>query len=152
MKKRTMALLVCDQAEPIRVLEESLKCRSLKLRRANNCAEATRALARVNPPHLVFTWANLPDGTWTDVLGIAARAKQPVNVIVVSRVVDTKLYVEVMENGAFDFIVPPVQSGDLDHIVRCATDNVLLRREALVPKHGQRTLGQALLARGVPTA
>ncbi len=50
-------------------------------------------------------------------------------VIVVSRLIDTKLYVETMADGAFDFIVPPITRDELAHVLACAVDSVLnLRR------------------------
>jgi len=85
---------------------------------------------RVEPRPLVFTDTELRDGTWTDILAVAERAACPVNVVVVARVVDTRFYVEAMEAGVFDFIVPPFNATDLAHVVRCAADNVLARRVA----------------------
>ncbi len=145
MQKQTSAVLVLNQAEPFQGLEEALKARPVKLRRAKSCAQAKRLLERPNPPQLVFTAENLPDGTWADVLEATAKAKQPVNVIVVGRVVDTRFYVEVMENGAFDFIVPPFDPEDLNHVLGCAIDNVTGRREALATKQGQYAFRPALL-------
>jgi FixJ family two-component response regulator len=72
----------------------------------------------------------LPDGLWANVLALAAQAPQPVNVIVVARLVDTRLYVEAIEAGAFDFLAPPFVAADLAYVVRCAAENVLGRREA----------------------
>ena len=47
----------------------------------------------------------------------------------VSRLVDVSLYVDTMEGGAFDFIVPPLSANELAHVVKCAVENVLnLRR------------------------
>jgi DNA-binding NtrC family response regulator len=150
MQGRISAVLVHNQEEPFRGLKEALKGKPVKLRRATNCAQANRLLAGVNPPHLVFTEADLPDGTWADVLAIALKAKQPVNVIVVGRVVDTSFYIEVMQNGAFDFIVPPFVAGDLAHVIRCAVDHVVDRREALTTRQGQYRLPPAVLAKSAP--
>ena len=83
------------------------------------------------PPQLVFTADKLADGTWAVVVDLAARAQLPVNVIVVSRVVDTRLYLEVIEGGAFDFIAAPLASSDIAYVARCAADNVLERRKSL---------------------
>jgi FixJ family two-component response regulator len=44
--------------------------------------------------------------------------------------IDTKLYVSVIEGGAFDFMAPPFEARDLAHVVRCAADNALMRRQA----------------------
>lgn len=83
----------------------------------------------VDPPHLVFTEALLPGGTWAEVVKLALEA---LKVIVVSRLVDIKLYVDTMVGGAFDF-VPPMTSDELDHILACAVRGVsnLWRTQAM---------------------
>lgn len=129
--KKISALLVHNRADHLHRLTVALRRQSVSLTIASTCREAGREVARANPPHLVFTDACLPDGSWADVLALVAKAAAPVNVIVVAPQVDTKLYVEVIENGAFDFLVPPFENSDLAHILRCAIDNVLSRREVL---------------------
>jgi FixJ family two-component response regulator len=42
-------------------------------------------------------------------------------VIVVSRLPNTELYMEVMERGGFDFITPPFAPSDLAYLVQSAT-------------------------------
>jgi len=66
-----------------------------------------------NPAPLLFTEAQLPDGTWADILADAGTAAQPVNVIVVARVVDTRFYLEAIETGALDFLALPFVATDL---------------------------------------
>ncbi len=48
------------------------------------------------------------------------EAQRPVQVIVVSPYVDMNLYIEVMQRGAFDFIVPSISDSDLAYIVQGA--------------------------------
>jgi FixJ family two-component response regulator len=72
----------------------------------------------------------LPDGTWADLLSLAREARQPVNVVVVSRVDDVGLYLETMQQGAFDFISAPFPASDLAHVVQCASTDVSRRRQA----------------------
>ena len=84
-----------------------------------------------NPPHLIFTQPKLPDGTWADVVNLATNAPSPVNVIVVERLANVGLYLQAIAGGAFDFIVSPLNGYELTHVVRCAIENVLSRREAL---------------------
>ena len=129
MKNEISALLLHQPTEPQRVLQEGLEGRSVKVNWLRNYGEALPLLKGADPPHLVFTEALLPDGTWTDVVKLALEALKPVKVIVVSRLIDMRLYVETMAGGAFDFIVPPMTSDELAHVLACAVDNVLnLRR------------------------
>jgi len=91
---------------------------------------ACHILSTANLPLVVFTESELPDGNWADVVSLSARAASPVSVIVMGQEIDTKLYVSVIEGGAFDFMAPPFKAPDLAHVVRCAADNALLRRQA----------------------
>jgi DNA-binding NtrC family response regulator len=134
MKAQISALLLHQSTESQRMLKCALEGRSIKVNWMRYCQEALPLLRDVDPPHLVFTEALLPDGTWTDVVKLALEALKPVKVIVVSRLIDVKLYVETMAGGAFDFIVPPMTSDELAHILACAVGNVLKlrRRQAMV--------------------
>ena len=66
-------------------------------------------------------------------VGVAGRAvagvAAPANVIVVGRLANVGLYLQTITGGAFDFIVPPLTGYELTHVVRCAIENVLSRRE-----------------------
>lgn len=132
MQQAVSALVVYHQSEPLRALRQQLETLSVSTAHAASCGEAAENLAGPNPPHLVFTDTTLPDGTWEEVMALAAHAPLPVNVIVVARVVNTRFYVHVIEAGAFDFVAPPFAPADLSHVVRCAADNVMARREAQV--------------------
>jgi FixJ family two-component response regulator len=51
-----------------------------------------------------------------------------VNVVVVAPFVDIGFYLQVIERGAFDFIVPPLSDPELLHVVRIAAENAINRR------------------------
>ena len=133
MKEEISALLVLQSTESQRLLKQSLEGREVKVNWLKTCGEALPLLREADPPHLVFTEALLPDGTWTDVVKLALEALKPVKVIVVSRLVDIKLYVDTMVGGAFDFIVPPMTGDELAHVLACAVESVsgLRRTQAL---------------------
>ncbi len=128
MREKISALLVHDQDDPFRALKLALESQGIQTCRVRSCKDALRLLEQVKPPELVFTDTKLPDGTWAEVLSLAVKASDPICVIVVSRLVDINLYIEVIERGAFDFIVPPFGASDLSHIVRCAVWSTLSRR------------------------
>ena len=131
MKEAASALFVHHESEPFGALEKALEGQFVKVCHASSYREASRLLQDSNPRQLVFMDTTLPDGTWADVAGLATKAPVRVSVIVVARWVDMRLYVEVIENGAFDFIAPPFVPLDLAHVVRCAVENAVGRR------HGQ---------------
>lgn len=128
MKQKVKALLVHHQSETLVALKSALERLGMTITQAESRAHAKRLLGGLNPVSLVFTDAQLPDGTWADVVALAAKAVRPVNVIVVARVVNTRFYVEAIETGAFDFLAPPFNSTDLAYVVRSAVDNVVARR------------------------
>lgn len=137
MKVRIPALLVHQNSQTLTALKSALERQGMRVVPAESYAQAQRLLRGLNPAPLVFTDIDLPDGTWADVLALAEKAAQPVNVIVVARVVDTRFYVRAIETGAFDFIAPPFNAADLDYVVRSALSNVTGRRAARIPLPGQ---------------
>jgi len=129
LKEEISALLLHQSTDSQRLLKQSLEGRSIKVNWLKTCGEALPLLRKADPPHLVFTEALLPDGTWADVVKLALAALKPVKVIVVSRLIDIRLYMETMDRGAFDFIVPPATSDELARVLAGAVESVLgLRR------------------------
>lgn len=129
MNETVRALLIQTRHDPLDALRMALEEHSIDIFSARTCAEAALALLSNYPPHLVFTEIQLADGDWTDVLALAGKASEPVNVIVVSPLVDIGFYVQVIEHGAFDFIVPPLSDPEFMHVVRIAAENARSRRE-----------------------
>jgi DNA-binding NtrC family response regulator len=135
--ERIRVLLVHDHPEPMGSLERALEEQRIETENAGTCHEANKALGGLHPPHLVFAAARLSDGSWQDIVLMAGRAVVPVNVIVVSESVDIPFYLEAIQAGAFDFIVPPMSSADFAYIVGSAIDNALRRRNSRSPAMSQ---------------
>jgi DNA-binding NtrC family response regulator len=142
MKEIIRALLVQARHDPLDALRMALEEQSIDIFAARNCAEAALTLLSNFPPHMVFTEIQLADGNWADVLALAGKAPAPVNVIVVAPFVDISFYVQAIERGAFDFIVPPLSDPELLHVVRIAAENALSRRQ----KHSSVFPGSLLAA------
>ena len=130
MTERITAMFVYQNSETLATLKDALERQGIHIIHAESCAQAKRMLGGPNPSPLVFTDTQLPDGTWADILAEAEKAAQPVNVIVVARVVNARFYVETIETGAFDLVAPPFVATDLAYVVRGALDNVVARRAA----------------------
>ena len=129
MKENIKALLVQARHNPLDPLRLALEEQSIATLTARNCGEAALALWSDRPPHLVFTEIQFTDGNWTDVLTLADKASEPVNVILVAPFADVTFYVQAIERGAFDFIVPPLSDPELLHVVRIASENAITRRQ-----------------------
>ncbi len=129
MTERLRALLVQTRYNPLDALRLALEEQSVDVLMARTCAEAALALSTESPPPLVFAEAQLSDGDWTDIMSLAAKASAPVNVVVVAPSAEVGLYVDVIEHGASDFIVPPLSDPELFYIVRNAADQARRRRD-----------------------
>ena len=120
MAKQRSALLVYEQEGPIHSLEPNLIWQGMRVLRCRSCSEAQATLREPNLPSLILTDVSLPDGTWEEVLKAAKTAPTNVPLIVVSRIIEMTLYLDVLERGAHDFIVPPISFSDLAYIIRTA--------------------------------
>jgi DNA-binding NtrC family response regulator len=113
-------LLVNGPASSLESLDQNLRRKGIQTRRALSCAQARAALQHPDLPGLILTDTSLTDGAWTDILSVARQAARPVPVIVVSRRVDVPLYLETIDHGAADLIVPPLSADELAYLVRSA--------------------------------
>jgi len=117
MELRGKALLVRRDDRFFGELRRVLESLGLEAVRVSNCKELESRLQDGGPFLTVFTDVTLPDGGYRDVCRMASRPAKPVPVIVVSPFVDMDLYIDSMENGASDFIVPPFLSTDIAHVL-----------------------------------
>lgn len=120
MKAARSVLLVHNEPDAFRGLEEVLHGEHLHTRRASQCAEARTNLKEAGPVDLVLTDVALPDGDWKHVIGMVHELANGTPVIVMSRVVSMKLYLDTQDAGAADFIVPPMAPRDLAYTVATA--------------------------------
>jgi len=150
MSGKVTALLVFHQTKPFDEIKAALGKMAVPTEEAQTLAEAKDALSDANPPLLAVTESELPDGKWSDIVSFSEKASSRVNVIVVGQTIDANLYASAIEVGAFDYIAPPFEGVDLAHVVRCALDNALARREtAKNPRPtAQQLLSVALKSQG----
>jgi len=123
MEQPIKALLVYTDEEPVRSLSQALEKLQVATLRARTCGQARKLLSATDtPPDIVFTDTTLPDGSWRELLAMGQGMQAPSRIVVVARTLDPSLYIDVMEHGAFDFMLAPFASDDLAHVIRCATD------------------------------
>ena len=130
MKPKITALLIHHRNDRFYTLQLVLEALSIKVIRARSTKEAEEQLCGMPCPQLVLSDTVLPDGNWMDVLDVAAKAAEPVNVIIVSATADTRLYLDAIDQGAFDFMTDSFTVPQIVHILKCAIDNVVRRRGA----------------------
>ncbi|HXJ96003.1 MAG TPA: response regulator [Terriglobia bacterium] len=132
MTERVRALLVYQHEGPLEELRRLLEMRGFLTARAPSLKATVAALSSHKAADVIFTDTDLADGSWADVEELAQRERPPVPVIVVSNHVDIPLYLDALEAGASDFIVPPFRDADLDFVVRGALLKRVLIRTAPV--------------------
>ncbi|HEV2423935.1 MAG TPA: response regulator [Terriglobia bacterium] len=146
MKTPRSVLLVHNDPHSFRGLEEMLHEGEVRTTRAHQCAQAFRLLEQAAPIDLVLTDVTLPDGTWKDVVGMVQETAKDTPVIVMSRVVSMKLYLDTQDAGAADFIVPPMTPRDLAHVLTAAMQRSAhsgIAREAVSRQQAARAGGSA---------
>lgn len=120
MLQENSVLMVSASGEIDLPLRQALNAAGVAVRVVRSCAEARKCLNGKILPAALFCETSLPDGTWADVLSLAAMARKRIPVVIVSRVVDIELYLNALENGAADFIVPPFSQHDVSQVMSCA--------------------------------
>ena len=123
MARRIRALLVYDDTEPLQSLNLALQNLNVEVCRARTCQEARRVgEVESRSPDIIFADATLPDSSWKELLSLERELPARPKVVLVGRTENPRLYLQAMEDGAFDFVLPPFESAGLAHVVRCATD------------------------------
>jgi DNA-binding NtrC family response regulator len=113
--------------EPRLPLVEALESCDIDVLLVCNCNEG-RQLLEIQPQvQVVLTDAALPDGDWREVLQIVAQAGVNIEVVVSSRLGDYKLWIDVLEHGAYDVLVEPYESEEVRRIVEGAADKSYMR-------------------------
>jgi len=90
--------------------------------------EARQLLSEPTSYDLLLVHAELPDGSWQDLLPFVRNYERPCEMIVVSRLGDERLWVEVMARGAYDLIAEPYEAREVLRIIQGALDSQSVRR------------------------
>jgi DNA-binding NtrC family response regulator len=141
MKTVRSVLLVHNEPESFRGLEEMLHEQEIRTWRAHDCAEARTMLRDGGPVDLVLTDTALPDGTWKDAIRLVRKTSKDTPVIVMSRVVSMQLYLDTQDGGAADFIVPPMAPRDLAYTLSSAVHRAVAPATRRRPARVRQDLG-----------
>jgi DNA-binding response OmpR family regulator len=94
------------------------------IQRVKNCLEVFLQV-RCSPPRVVVCERDLPDGSWKDVLDIAASVIHPPPVIVTSRLADDYLWAEVLNLGGYDVLAKPLDRREVTRTLTFAWDRAV---------------------------
>ena len=123
----TALLVTCQQAPRLLQLLEEI---AVEIFRAAGVREAQQQLRQPIPYDLLLVDADLPDGSWQDLLPFVSDYESPCEMIVCSRLGDERLWVEVMEQGAFDLLAEPYEEREVLRIIQGALDSQSVRRSS----------------------
>ncbi len=77
-------------------------------------------LVHENSPQVVVCERELPDGNWKDIRDELIRLADPPTLIVISRLADESLWVEVLSLGGFDLLAKPLAEKEVQQAVDSA--------------------------------
>lgn len=116
--------LTSDPAETI-LLQEILRKHAV-LTYARNLFELKTLLKEGEPDVLFCSWS-FQSACWKDVVEEVQQCNPELPVIVLSRTANEREWIEVLEMGAFDLLIPPYREQSLLAVVEQATASHELR-------------------------
>lgn len=112
-------LLISPFDEDHRDLREILRHSNWQQHEARTLVGALGFL-QDNPTPVVICEAELPDGTWKDVLDRFALIKCPPVLVVSARLADDKLWSEVLHLGGYNVLAKPLNGREVSRVVSFA--------------------------------
>jgi DNA-binding NtrC family response regulator len=116
---RTGVLFVSPHHEDATVLTRMLSSLSLPLDHVADLEHASVTI-QSEPYQVILTEAQLPDGTWRDVLDLARQVMPGPEVIVTDATADPRFWAEALNLGAYDLIAQPFATAEVQRIVSYA--------------------------------
>jgi DNA-binding NtrC family response regulator len=90
--------------------------------------DAVRKLSGANCYDLLLVDAELPDGSWRNLLLFVQNSGMTSEMIVCSRLADQQLWAEVIQCGAYDLIAEPYERQEVSRIVGSALQSRYMQR------------------------
>ncbi|MBI4460900.1 MAG: response regulator [Acidobacteria bacterium] len=87
---------------------------------AGSVREALQRLCAPANFNLIIADAELPDGSWEDLLSFLTQRQKPCEIVVCSRRADEQFWVEVIAHGAFDLLAEPYDEREVVRIIHNA--------------------------------
>jgi two-component system, NtrC family, response regulator HydG len=85
----------------------------------DSCAEAKASSAQLGVP-VILCDSDLPGTDWRDTVYVLASSARPACVILISRIVDDYLWVEVIRHGGFEVLSKPLRQEEIVRVIRLA--------------------------------
>ncbi len=130
---RTMnpqVLFVSPFTEDAVRLTQMLRSLPIRLSHATNLQQA-HAMLDADRCRVILTEADLPDGSWLDLLSLAQQAASGIEVIVTDAFADARFWAEALNLGAYDLLVQPFHEAEVRRILSNACTRMLPGQPAL---------------------
>ncbi|MBC2605786.1 sigma-54-dependent transcriptional regulator [Pelagicoccus albus] len=115
-------ILILDDELVIRkALEEQLRRKRFSVCSVGTLGEADQHLAK-DEYDLLFVDVHLPDGNGTELLERVASMQNPPLVVIITGYGTVESAVKCMQSGAFDYIIKPFSSSQIDVLIKKARD------------------------------
>jgi DNA-binding NtrC family response regulator len=125
-ERRPRVLVVDDEQDIIDILREHL-AKTFDVDTANDGGKAL-AVARTNPPDVMFLDIHMPGVNGVDVLKSVKELDPTIAVLMVTANADNTLAAEALKRGAFSYVPKPFDLRYLDHLVAAALSQRARRR------------------------
>jgi DNA-binding NtrC family response regulator len=112
----TGVLFVSPNREDATALSRMLGSLSVPIQYVADLAHA-RLKMQGGVYQVILTEANLPDGTWLDVLDVARRVSPNSEVIVTDAAADARFWAEALNMGAYDLLAQPFAPAEVQRIL-----------------------------------
>ena len=105
-----------------------LEGQGLEIELAVGFQDAIRKLSGGNSYDLLLVDAELPDGSWRNLMLFVQNSGMTCEMIICSRLENRELWAEVIQCGAYDIIAEPFERQEVTRIFRSALDSRYMRR------------------------
>ncbi|HKQ32475.1 MAG TPA: response regulator, partial [Thermodesulfobacteriota bacterium] len=129
MSNRTKRVLVVDDEQLIlKIISDILTKEGYEVVVANSCEKATEHL-RTSHFNVVLSDIKMPVKSGIDLLGEIKRKDPNIPVILMTGFASLETAVEAVQEGAFDYLIKPLDYGKLRSVIEHAADRYELHRE-----------------------
>jgi len=113
---RSRILFISGHVEDAHRLSRMLHALPLAMEHVGSVQQARTLLDR-KPYDVILTEAELPDGTWTDILELTRDASRAAQVIVTDPQADARFWAEVLNLGGYDLLAQPFYEPEVRRIL-----------------------------------
>ena len=101
-----------------------------EIERASGYQDGVRRLSEGKSYDLIVADAELPDGSWRNLMLFVQNAGRVCEMVICSRHGDQQLWAEVIQCGAYDLLTEPLERQEVSRILRSALESGYMRRFA----------------------